>query len=259
MSRIIITADDFGLTDGLCEGIIDLFECNAISNTNIMICVEGAAERCKKYLGEHSKYAGVHLQITPENHHRIPLSNPSEIPSLVNDDGGFKSHEDKSWRNPDEVNLEWGRQIDAVIDVLGHAPSHLDTHHGMHKIEELTPVYLMLATKYNLLVRCGNNLGEIDGSLLDVPSPAIMNFTWSLRDNSLDQLKTAINDEMKKAEGGVLELVTHPGYNDKELEHASPMNNVRENDHKQLKALAKENWLEDQGIELIRFNNLKKL
>jgi hypothetical protein len=46
--RVIINADDYGLTRGISKSIIELLEVNAISNTTIMICVDGAEEDCKR-------------------------------------------------------------------------------------------------------------------------------------------------------------------------------------------------------------------
>lgn len=108
--KVLINADDYGLTHGICESIIDLFKENAISNTTIMVCIDGIEERCQllKDAG-FSTRAGVHLQTTAENHHKNPLSHPSEIPSLVDDDGFFKSHECNDPIHPDDDRVGMGR------------------------------------------------------------------------------------------------------------------------------------------------------
>ena len=69
MKSIIINAEDFGLNDGICRSVMELFQGEAISNSTVMICVEGAARRCKEFLDlTMSRRIGVHLQLNPENH-----------------------------------------------------------------------------------------------------------------------------------------------------------------------------------------------
>jgi predicted glycoside hydrolase/deacetylase ChbG (UPF0249 family) len=110
MASVLINADDFGLTDGVCRSIATLFECSGISNTSVMISVERAAERIRSHLPvDVRRFVGVHLQITPENHHGIPLSPPREIPTLVDGSGRFKPLGHTDWVNPAEVELEWER------------------------------------------------------------------------------------------------------------------------------------------------------
>lgn len=259
MKKIIITADDFGLTDGVSKAIVNLLEVNAISNTNIMICVEGAIERCKNYLlPEFADRAGVHLQITPERHNKTPLSvSPAkEIPSLVDANGFFKPKDHTDVINPEEVLLEWERQILKVIDVLGQKPSHLDCHHGSHRKPELTPVYLELAKKYDIPVRGGKEVGQIDGSSFGVKSTAICEGQWTGQNKNVSFLKEKILEKLDIVNDEVVEVISHPGYCDEELIASSSWNEVRENDYKVLLQLKEEKWLENNSIELTHFNKM---
>jgi hypothetical protein len=255
--RVIINADDYGLTRGISKSIIELLEVNAISNTTIMICVDGAEEDCKTLKGAGlSHRAGVHLQTTLENHHKKALSAIDEIPSLVDQEGFFKSHENKNAFDAVDIEREWERQIQKVFDVLGHKPSHIDSHHGVHRVPHLKPVYYKLAQKYGLSVRGGKDLGQIDGSAYDVMSSTICESTWTGQNAPVDVLKEKIQTGLKQVGDGVLEIVAHPGYCDEELMKASSWNTVRENDHKVLLELAKSDWFEKMGIELVQYPNL---
>jgi len=257
MYSVIISADDFGLTDGICRSIIDLFAHNAISSTSVMICAEGAAQQCRK-LKRHglSNKLGVHLQITSEKRHKHPLSPAKDIPSLVDQNGDFKSVDEFEEVNPDEVRLEWDRQIMATIDALETMPNHLDSHHHRHRIPGLVPVFLELAAKYGLPVRAGLKQGEVDGSSLGVKSTKALLNDWSGYDLDIDVLKSMIENEVSVLDGGVLDIITHPGFCDEELVKSSDWNTVRENDYNVLLALAREGWLTKKGIRLIGYENL---
>jgi len=257
MHSVIINADDFGLTDGVCRSIIDLFAHNAISSTSVMICVEGAAQHCRKLKEQGlANKLGVHLQITSENQHKRPLSPAKETPSLVDQNGDFKSVDNLEWANPAEVELEWERQIIATADALGTMPNHLDSHHHRHRIPNLVPVYLELAAKYGLPVRGGLKQGEVDGASLGVQSTKALLNDWSGHDLSIDVLKSMIKNQVSALDGGVLEIVSHPGFYDDALVKSSGWNTVRENDYNVLLALAQEGWFAQNGIKLIGYENL---
>ncbi len=258
MKKLIINADDFGLTDGVSKAIVQLLEADAISNTSMMITIEGASDRYQKFINKDiSPYVGVHLTTTPENYHRKPLSNPSAIPTLVNDDGLFKELDNADWVNPNEIELEWEAQILKTCDVLSHSPSHLDSHHGIHREESLTPTYLKLAKKYNVPVRGGRNYGQIDGTSISVPSTSLCSVNWTGKNKTLEDLKISILKSFENLPiDAVLEICTHPGFCDDELIKSSSWNICRENDFQCLLKLSQSSWLQDNDIKLIRFNDL---
>jgi len=140
---------------------------------------------------------------------------------------------------------------------LGQTPSHLDSHHGVHRKPDLTPVYLKLAKKYNIPVRGGRTVGQIDGSYLGVQSTSLCSIEWTGKFNDLDFLKQSImNGFDQLSKGQVLEICTHPGFCDDDLMSSSSWNECRENDYNVLLELSQTTWLEDNNIELIHFEDL---
>src|SRR5206468_1868912 len=87
--RVIVNADDFGLSDGICRGVYELFEAGAISSTTMMLAAEGAIERCRtwdvrKLVGK----AGVHLQLTGGR----PIFTGAQVADLIDQETGkFRS------------------------------------------------------------------------------------------------------------------------------------------------------------------------
>ncbi|MDD9911592.1 MAG: ChbG/HpnK family deacetylase [Alphaproteobacteria bacterium] len=256
MKNVMITADDYGLSGGICTSIIELLEAGAISATNVMACMPQAYERCEalKKAGLVSR-VGVHLQVTWENDISRPLSEPEEVLSLVDERGIFKPVDCEDIIDLDELELEWDRQIRHVIDALGQTPAHLDRHHSIRTIPRGNEVYFKLAKKYGIPVRGGNKVGLVDGSAYGVQSTTLMTSDWTGTDQPVDVLKESILENLEKVGDGVLEIVTHPGYCDDELVKKSPWNENRVNDHKVLLELAKEGWLASQGIRLFRYED----
>ncbi len=258
MVSLIINADDFGLTEGICRAVINLLKLNAISNTTVMICMDGAAELTTKYRHQIAGRAGVHLQLTGEKQGVKPLSPPHEVPSLIDPvTGFFKPKEAQDDLDPEDVAREWTRQIERVADALQTKPTHLDTHHGRHRLPHLTPVYLKLAAQYDLPVRGGITRGQINGAAFGVRSSALCVNNWSGQNKTSDALKSMLLEAAQTArDGEVLELVCHPAYCDDALSAISSWNTVRENDRCVLEALAQEGWLEKNQIRLVRYPKL---
>ena len=53
----------------------------------------------------------------------------------------------------EEVYQEFKAQIERYIEIFGHLPSHLDSHHGMHDFKENYIATNRLAKEYQLPVR----------------------------------------------------------------------------------------------------------
>ncbi|CAK9252634.1 unnamed protein product [Sphagnum jensenii] len=189
-------------------------------------------------------------------HHKKPILPPHEIPTLVDEAGNFKSKDDKGWINPDEIAKEWEQQILRTAEAIGAKPTHIDTHHGRHRIPELTPIYLKLAAKYGIPVRGGEYIGQVDGSSQGVRSSSFCTSKWTGQNQGIESLKETIQENSGLAKDGVLEVVTHPGFCDDELIASSSWNIVRENDHNVLMDLAKDGWLKQMGFNLVRYPDM---
>ncbi len=109
MARVVINADDFGISDGVCRSIGALLEAGAVSNTTLMLGADGALERIDRWRGRDLRgIAGVHLQLTSG----IPLCGPGQVPSLIDGSTGrFRQKEDLANADPDEVPREWTLQV----------------------------------------------------------------------------------------------------------------------------------------------------
>ena len=85
MIRLIINADDFGLTEGINDAIIEGHRRGIVTSTTLMAngpAFDNAAERGKS---ERALGIGIHLNLSEGT----PLSDPSQLQSLINEKGVF--------------------------------------------------------------------------------------------------------------------------------------------------------------------------
>lgn len=130
--RLIVTADDMGMTAGVTKGIVRSMSHGIVSSTSLMANMPAAPEAALAAVQD-GLDVGVHLNLTTGR----PLSPPSEIRSLVRGDGSFYSHKEflqrlLSWRiSARHVEREFAAQVERAFG-MGLRPSHLDTHHHLH-------------------------------------------------------------------------------------------------------------------------------
>jgi hypothetical protein len=255
MKYVIINADDFGLSDGICKSIRELFNSSALTNTSLMVAAPGAINRIRNWKGDELLgIAGVHLQLSGG----IPLSPINEVASLVDlISGKFKDPRSGAPVNPEEVEREWRLQITAARDLLGGLPTHLDTHHGVHRIPELFEIYRKLANELDIPIR-GATAGVIKNTIKDHHLKATVAIIreWTGRGLDAQILKDQIDAVISNnPEENVLEVITHPGYSDPYLESVSSLSNFRENDHSILLELAQRDWWKIAGYTLVSYRD----
>ncbi|MFC1478952.1 carbohydrate deacetylase [Candidatus Margulisiibacteriota bacterium] len=158
--RVIVNADDFGLTEGINRGIQYCFRQGIVRSTSLM-AVGPAFEHAVTIAGETPGLGiGCHLTLVEEK----PVLPVSMVKSLVNPDGCFvKSFKEFIIRyftgkiNLNEVRLEFEAQIKKVLD-SGIKITHLDSHQHLHMLPSIFSMVCKLAAVYNIpavrLTRC---------------------------------------------------------------------------------------------------------
>ncbi len=249
--KVIINADDFGFTDGVCRSILELLEAQAISSTTAMAAVPGALEKVADAASILQGCAGVHLQLTQG----MPLSAFKDAPSVFDDSKSF-SNDPRIGRipEPNDVLHEWTLQIEAFIDALGSAPTHLDTHHGFHRHPEYFEVVANLATTYNVPIRKSHLDDDKKWREASIDFTEGYIGSWTGQRQTAQQLFEAIEVSCESlGDDAAIEICVHPGYNDAELTRVSSWNEVRVNDHQQLLVLQQSGLLHKNGFELVSY------
>lgn len=214
---LIVNADDFGLTAGVNRGVIESHQRGIVTSATMMVNMPGFADAVAQAAGHPGLAVGLHLNLT----YGRPLSPPEELPSLVDEDGGFVRREDHAPRNgaPAEIRAEFLAQARRFL-ATGLPLSHLDTHHHLHRAENLLDLVADLAGLLRVPVRCLDERAMRARGL--APLARYVDFFGGSRGvERLLALLPSLTD-------GITEIPCHPGYADDELCRLSPLNLERE-------------------------------
>jgi predicted glycoside hydrolase/deacetylase ChbG (UPF0249 family) len=237
MKRLIINADDFGYTEGVVRGIIELHEAGLISSTSCMTNMP-AWPQATAYLRQHPELgAGVHLVFNAGR----PVLPAEQVPALLGQDGQFLNDGQilRSLRpgTTAQLRAEFRAQIERFIADVGRPPDHLDNHCAVSYVRpDRFKVTLELAKEYGLPLRCpfGDDLEEMAPEMSRVWGYPASPIRWlgSRYRHWLDQARIRRPNTYLQSfspvgprtvphllsvldgarDGWVSELLTHPGY-----------------------------------------------
>lgn len=136
--RIVINADDFGLSAETVAATIECFEAGALTSATIMATMPAAGEALAFARGRSDASFGVHLTFVGKGDER-PAAPLGEIPALVDDAGRFPAVNSARVRAllrllpVEQIEKEIAAQLSAVR-AAGVSVSHVDSHKHMHKL-----------------------------------------------------------------------------------------------------------------------------
>jgi predicted glycoside hydrolase/deacetylase ChbG (UPF0249 family) len=152
MKRLLVVADDLGLTPGVNAGIATAFRDGILTSASLLSNtphLRGTLALVRELPG---LKVGIHLSLVGGR----PVLPPERIPSLVPRGGRFR----ESWRrflpawaagriDVEQVRAEWRAQIALAVDAGIH-PSHLDSHQHLHLLPALLRASLDLAREFGI-------------------------------------------------------------------------------------------------------------
>ena len=245
--RLIINADDFGLTPGVNRAIAELHQAGALTSTTLMATGPAFDDAVATAHANPTLGVGCHIVLTDG----VPVLPPESIPTLLGPDG-------KTFRPSlidfvqallrgkiSKDNIE--REAAAQIQKLQHAGiqvTHLDTHKHTHLFPGVLDPLLRVAEQrsirvirhpfeqsWSLALGHGNRIRRLQVKLLGnlktrfEHQPQIRNghvlttngtigisATGNLYNQTLHEILYAMPAD------GTFELVCHPGYNDSDLD-----------------------------------------
>lgn len=223
MRQLIVNADDFGLTPGVNRGIITAFQKGIVTSTTLMVNMPGFEDAVKLAKDEPKLAVGIHLNLT----YGAPLSPVAEIPSLIDASGRFLKDPPYLQKEADlpQIQAEFAAQIERFLST-GLKPSHLDTHHHLHREPRILDIVINLANKLAITVRPLDPFAMHDRGL--VPKSRFVNYFGGT--DGVQRLLTILHSLAE----GVTEIPCHPGFCDPQLVSLSTLNWMRE---RELKAL----------------------
>lgn len=276
--RIIINADDFGLTDGVNQAILDLARKGHITSTSVMINhlmhqqLE-VPQDLRQIVG-----LGIHLNLTSG----IPVLPIEDVSTLVDADGNFRSanffFENTTTYNMLQIEKEWRAQIISFVIKFGR-PDHLNSHDHVHLIPRLFKLFVAIAGELQIPIRLpipldlipeveemGDFLGlgsRITRHMLDDDVKMVqytgVRFPDYFAENFLQVISNKPTLQQKVIDNlplGTTELMCHPAYVDANLRKASRYIDERDRERIALERRGFFKLLSQSEIELVRFNQI---
>ena len=130
MKRLVVTADDFGLSPGVVEGIVEAHEIGTVTSTSLMVNAPAAEAAFEEARRLPSLAVGLHFVLTFGR----PLGPPESLSRLLDENGAFRKNKSGAHETarPDEVREELRAQLRAFERGVGRPPTHIDGHHHVH-------------------------------------------------------------------------------------------------------------------------------
>ena len=214
MRYLIVNGDDFGAGRGINRGILEAHRRGILTSTSLMVDLPTSEEAAALSRGVPDLSVGLHVDLDAAAH-------------------------------GSEYGAELHRQLRRFEELMGRPPTHIDSHHDVHRDPRLLPDFLELSR------RCGSPLrgysqarcissfygrwgGETHREQIGVPS-------------LMRLLETEVGD-------GVTELSCHPGYVEPDLQ--SSYSSEREIELRTLCDPAVREALRERQIHLIGFRDL---
>jgi predicted glycoside hydrolase/deacetylase ChbG (UPF0249 family) len=267
--RLVVTADDFGLSPGVDHGILESFRLGIVRSTALLVNFPDVSHSVARLHQEPGLEVGIHLNLTAGP----PVLPPTRVPSLVGTDGTFHNFTTFFARvalsqiDWGEVTLEWQAQFERGIN-QGCRFTFITSHQHVHMLPEGTQICAKLAHEFGVgAVRLSNfRLSEVLWPLRPkalalapfVPSARGVfqrggvfcnTSTLEIPPGNPDPALRQVCRTLERLDAGVHELICHPAYEDSVLEARDTYVVGRRNEltvleHPKLRA-----FLETAGIE----------
>lgn len=239
--KLIINADDFGLSKSISDGIILGIKDGYITSTSIMANMHYTEYAVKKSVEEGINCIGLHINLTVGK----PIIENSK---LVDKDGIF-------YYNREQIENEKITYEDVFYEIMAQVKKineysngklkidHLDTHH--HLCDNVNIKQAIIDISKNLNIPTRNENSD------NAKCPEVLYKDFTIKNVNIKTLKEMIFKYKEK--NIVIELMTHPGYIDEYTKSVTSYLD-REDELKVLKQ-SKNMGIFD-GIELINFQQI---
>jgi predicted glycoside hydrolase/deacetylase ChbG (UPF0249 family) len=250
---LIVNADDFGHSHGVNQGIVKAHREGLVTSTTLMVLRPFAEHAARLAEGIRTLDVGLHVTLTGAPPGQRPALTASDVPSLV-DSKGYLPRNPSGLANAsaDQVEREILAQLAHFEELIGRAPSHLDSHHHSHRQPPVLEAIIRVARERSLPVR--NASPEVAAELRQRGVVTTGYFVEEFFDEAVnvdDLLRLLAN-----LPDGTTELMCHPGYVDDTLRRGSTYVAPRERELRSLCSPVVMEAAERGSIERIRWRDL---
>lgn len=185
MKCIVVNADDLGYSPGVNQGIVVAHQRGVLTSASLMVDMPASRDGARLTRELPALSVGLHASLTDASGQ--PL-----------------------------VSIETGKgcrevlqqQLDRFQELMGRLPTHLDSHHNVHRNRRLLPPFLELAARHELPLREHSPVGYLSSFY------GQWGGSTHLEQISAQGMIRLLQTEISE---GVTELSCHPGYCDPQL------------------------------------------
>jgi len=281
-ARLILNADDFGLTPGINRAVEELYRAGALTSATLMAngpAFDDAVEIARRNPG---LSVGCHIVLTDG----VPVSYPTDIPTLLGPNEktfrpsvlDFFYDAARGAIKEDDICREAQAQV-LKLQRAGIDVTHLDTHKHTHLLPRVARPLLFVAERARigairnpfeqswslklgktdpirrLQVRLLQPLQKRFEALPQIASQTVRTTNGTLGISATGRLdQPTLNALIANMPDGTWELVTHPGYNDRDLDAVTTrLRATREIEQQALLRTFLKNSQNPAGPELINY------
>lgn len=264
--RLLMQSDDYGMTDAVSAGIRSAIGFGLIKNTGLFVNME-ASERAVRDLEGSNVCLGIDINYVCGR----PVSDPKDVPHLVDEEGKFISSSAMARRNKlvkmddlglistfeedpypyDEILLETENQVKRFIALTGKKPEYMHLHslttdNCYRAAREVAEKYGLLHS-LDMMHRCRLLPGTFGGGKAStLESQMDYDVVGNLLDNALPTMQ----------EDETCYFICHCGYVDRELFRQSSLTLRRAQDLDAMQSEQLKQYIADHNIELITYRDL---
>jgi hopanoid biosynthesis associated protein HpnK len=279
VSRLIVNADDFGLTRGVNRAIVELHQAGVLTSATLMAKAGATDEAIALAQANPRLGVGCHVVLVDGE----PVLPPDKVPSLVDFKTGCFPHKLTTFLRrlfmgrirAAEIEAEAAAQI-ASLQARGVRLTHIDTHKHSHMFPPVLRPVLRAARAAG--IRAVRNPFEPEWAVHASPRASIVRSAevyalrkfgpyfrrvlseegFSTTDGTIAVAATGVVNAdtvrslLQKLPPGAWELVTHPGYSDADLDKVrTRLRASRDIERNALQVIA-----EFPGVDLVSFAGL---
>lgn len=263
MKRIIINADDFGLTSGVNQAIIDCYRKGTVTSATLLVRAPAAREAAGLAAANPGLGVGLHLNLTSG-----PPAMPADrVPSLVDGGGNFPGLARAAFRLT--AGLARSRELEAELLAqiglcreLGVEPTHIDSHHHLHAHPRLRAVIQRVCPQAGIgrmrgyRMKAGSVKAAAITALARVPVPGAgmksPDRFFGVEVMGGRDFSRELGPVLREP-GGTLEFMCHPGYADDELLAATSYAGPRQQELESLLSDRLVETIAQAGVEAVSF------
>lgn len=249
MIKLLMRADDLGYSEGINYGIAKSVKEGIIGSVGVMTNMPSVIHGLN-LLKDTDVCLGQHTNICAGK----PLTDPSLIPSITDENGEFKSSKEYKQTKEDfvvldEVLLEIEAQYRRFIELTGESPHYFEGH-AIYS-ENFFKGLKIVAQKYGLKYS-GMSL---DGSPVKIYDKKVYCTMDSMKPD-YDPFQSLKKTVENADEGKYYMFICHPGYLDAYILKKSSLTIPRVMEVDMLCDPYTKKWLEEAGVDLISYDNL---